>query len=241
MKKLMLFSTLLGLLVFSISLQAKTVIVKLGQSPVKIILEQHHVKRHAKFIVHVHENETTALQAARAYIHQKGGRLLTLEHGGTRNIVFHLHHVRYEFDPNRIFTDRGIKRTLKQFGHYSRPAHSAVRRLARRILGFLPPGKVIAVHNNRDYSLQNYLPHHPLAADARAINFHVNSNKRNFYFVTRLRDYQRFEKRKFNVVLQARHAQNDGSLSYYLRHHQYINIEAAYGELKPQLRMLYDA
>lgn len=64
-----------------------------------------------KAFVHVHQNETTALKAARAVVKARGGSVLTLVHSGGRNIVFHLRHTRYEFDPNRIYTDRGIKKT----------------------------------------------------------------------------------------------------------------------------------
>lgn len=191
--------------------------------------------------MHLHENEITALAAAHKYVHKEGGTLISLKHGGTRNIVFHLNHVRYEADPNRIFTDRGIELTLHQFGHYSKAAHQEVKSLARQIVALIPAGKVIAVHNNRDYSLKEYFPHHAMHSDAKAVYYLKNSNVRNFYFVTKPGEYRRLKTLKYNVALQASTARDDGSLSYYLGQSNYINIEAAYGELKAQLGMLYHA
>ncbi|WP_332248015.1 hypothetical protein [Legionella tunisiensis] len=80
--------------------------VTLGNTKVKIIKQN----GSGKTFIHLHENEKTALEAAKTFIKKKGGTLITLRHSGTRNIVFHLRRVRYEFDPNRIFTDRGIKK-----------------------------------------------------------------------------------------------------------------------------------
>src|SRR3989338_7813600 len=109
---------LVGIL-FSSLLWADEEIVQLGDE--QVIIQTEGSQGH--FYVHVHQNETTALQAARAVVKKKGGRILTLKHHGGRNIVFNYQGKRYEFDPNRIFTDNGIKRTLVQFGAYSPAAH----------------------------------------------------------------------------------------------------------------------
>lgn len=217
---------------------ADTQIVWLGKTPVKIIREMQSPTTEKTF-VHLHENETTALQAARQFIHKNGGCLITLQHGGTRNIQFALGSKKYIVDPNRIFTDRGITLTLRQYSDYSVAAHQAVKKLAHAILAGIPPGKVVAVHNNSTYSLRDYLPNHPMYTDAKFVNYLAHSNYRNFYFVTRQYEYNRLKALNFNVALQADHAEDDGSLSYYLGRHNYINIEAGYGELKAQLNMLY--
>ncbi|WED44180.1 protein tyrosine phosphatase [Legionella cardiaca] len=225
------------LLTISSLIHAKNYTVKLGDTNVNIIKQI----GHGKTFVHLHENEVTALQAAKIYVKRHGGTLITLKHSGNRNIVFHLNRVRYEFDPNRIFTNAGITKTLKQFGPYSFEAHQEVRKLARKIICLIPPGKVIAVHNNRGYSIKEYFPRHPLAGDAKALNYIPTSSYRNFYFVTQRRDFSRLKKLQFNVALQANKATNDGSLSYYLGNKVYINIEAAYGALTQQLKMLNNA
>ena len=103
--------------------------VMVGDEPVLI----KHTKGHGKTIIHVHNNEQTALKAAKIVVRKEGGTLITLVHSGGRNIVFHLKGTRYEFDPNRIYTDEGIKKTLAQFSYYSPEAHGEVKKLATKI------------------------------------------------------------------------------------------------------------
>lgn len=225
------------LFLFNSLLYAETHTVRLGNTQVKIIKKT----APGKIFVHLHENEQTALKSAKMYLAREGGTLITLKHSGERNVVFYLKKVRYEFDPNRIFTDRGIRNTLKKHGHYSPQAHRVVKGFARRILALLPKGKVIAVHNNREYSMKDYFPYHPLATDVKTVHYIPFTSYRNFYFVTQAKDYERLKKLRFNVALQAKHASNDGSLSYYLGKKNYINIEAAFHALAQQLKMLYHA
>jgi hypothetical protein len=214
--------------------------------PVKVGDETVVIKQHqngdGKAFVHLHQNETTALKAAKAVIKAEGGSLLTLAHSGERNIVFHLDNKRYEFDPNRIFTDPGIQKTLVDFGNYSPKAHAEVKKLASKIKALLPKDKkIIAVHNNQSYSLKNYLPGHELAADAKALNVNTDSHYRNFYLVTKKVDYQRLKELNFNSILQALNASDDGSLSVYLANSDYVNVEAGFDQLAAQINMLKHA
>ncbi|WP_332248014.1 hypothetical protein [Legionella tunisiensis] len=80
-----------------------------------------------------------------------------------------------------------------------------------------------------------------MAKDVKALNYRVKSNYRNFYFVTKSEEYRRLKKLQFNVALQSTNATDDGSLSFYLAKKNYINIESAFGALKEQIRMLYNA
>lgn len=216
--------------------------VRLGDTTVVIKQFQRTATSKSKNFVHVHQNETTALSAALITIRENGGSVLTLQHPGGRNIVFHLQKKRYEFDPNRIFTDIGIKKTLTTFGNYSLKAHAAVKVLANKILNSLPQhGKIIAVHNNESYSLHNYLPGHANAHDARKIHIDTQHYYRNFYLVTQKWDFLRLKKLHFNSVLQAKLAPDDGSLSVYLAARDYVNVEAGYDQLKAQIHMLHYA
>jgi hypothetical protein len=208
-----------------------------GDEPVLI----KHTQGHGKTFIHVHHNEQTALKAAKAVIRKEGGTLITLVHSGGRNIVFHLNELRYEFDPNRIYTDPGIKKTLTQFSHYTPEAHQEVKKLANKITELLPDGKVIAVHNNSSYSLKDYLPGHELAHDAKALHMNPNCYYRNFYLVTQLADYLRLKLEGFNGVLQKPSATDDGSLSILLAKNDYINVEAGFDQLVEQIKMLQRA
>lgn len=214
---------------------AKSYPVIVGNSTV-LIQTQYYGK--GKAFVHLHQNETTALQAARAVIKKQGGSLLTIVHSGQRNIIFKYHKKRYEFDPNRIFTDKGIKKTLMQFGDYSLGAHREVKKLATKIKQLLPKGKIIAVHNNESYSLRNYFPGQTMFLDAGALYFNTTKHYRNFYLVTQKNDYLRLKKLNFNSVLQALNAKDDGSLSVYLSKRAYVNVEAGYDQFRTQVTML---
>lgn len=228
---------LLLVLLLSFNAAATNYKVMVGTAPVLIKC----IKGKGKTFVHLHQNEKTALKAAKSVIKKQGGSLITLQHAGGRNIVFHLHHRRYEFDPNRIFTDTGIRKTLKQNGHYSSAAHRQVKRLALKIRSILPPGKVIAVHNNAHYSLKDYMPGHELAQNAKAVHKSSNHQYRNFYLLTKLSDYKRLKKYGYNEILQKKSAIDDGSLSILLSKRNYINVEAGHDQLKEQIRMLQKA
>lgn len=191
-----------------------------------------------KSFIHLHHNETTALRAAKHIVETEGGTVLTLIHSGKRNIVFYLNHDRYEFDPNRMFTDIGIKQSLRTFGHYSLAAHTEVKRLADRLKSLLPKGKIIAVHNNNDYSIKEYFPGKSLHRDAQALHLDAQRYYRNFYLVTRPDDFHRLKELRYNTVLQAQSATDDGSLSVYLASRDYVNVEAGYRQLQAQIDML---
>lgn len=211
--------------------------VNLGDTPVVIEKIQH---GQGKTFVHLHQNETTALTAAKKVVQDKGGVVITLIHPGQRNIVFHLDGKRYEFDPNRIFSDKGIKMTLTNFGAYSQSAHQQVNTLANQIKLLLPrEGKIVAVHNNKDYSIREYLPGRSLHRDAADLYLDKQRYYRNFYLVTRSEAFLRLKKLRYNAILQSEEATDDGSLSVFLANHDYINVEAGYGQLYAQVDMLY--
>jgi hypothetical protein len=212
-------------------------VVLIGDEKVEI---KHTVGR-GKTFVHVHHNEQTALKAAQEVIRQQGGSLITLVHSGGRNIVFHLNNKRYEFDPNRIFTDNGIKMTLISFSQYTPEAHKEVKKLADKIKQLLPKGKVVAVHNNSSYSLKDYLPGNTLEHDAQAIHMLSRNYYRNFYLVTKPGDFLRLKSQGYNGILQKNTATDDGSLSIYLAKNTYINVEAGYDQLIEQIKMLQHA
>jgi hypothetical protein len=198
----------------------------------------HEIPGEGRTFVHVHQNETTALKAALVVQKQCGGRLITIRHGGGRNLVFHLKGRRYEADPNRIYTPVGIKKTLQQFGGYTPEAAFEVGKLSRVIKQHIASGPVIAVHNNQHYSLKDYLPHHPLAEEAQALSFSDTKAYRNFFLATQSTDFERLKTGGFNGVLQSPQAEDDGSLSVYLTHQTYINSEAGFGQMAAQVRFL---
>lgn len=215
-------------------LSAKNYSVKLGDN--RLIIQKLYGK--GVTYVHLHRSENTALQAACSTRKARGGSLITLLPSGGRNICFRLHKKYYRFDPNRIFTERGIKKTLQKNSHYTPAAAREVRKLARKIKLLLPRGKIIAVHNNKLYSLKDYFRGKPLAGDVKALYYNPRKSFRNFFLVTRQKDFRRFKRAGFNTVWQKPNPQDDGSLSVYLARRHYINVEAGYNQLTEQKKML---
>lgn len=74
--------------------------------------------------------------------------------------------------------------------------------------------------------------------DAKAFTLSDPKSYRNFYFVTRLTEFLRLKKLHCNAVLQAKTATDNGSLSVYLAHRDYVNVEAGYDQLRLQTKML---
>jgi|LauGreDrversion4_2_1035121.scaffolds.fasta_scaffold283338_2 hypothetical protein len=194
-----------------------------------------------KTFVHVHANETTALDAARHVAQAEGGHVITLVHAKQRDIHFRYHGKDYSFDPNRIYTAQGIKKTLLAHGCYDKKSERIVARFAHQVLANIPRGKIIAVHNNKGYSCRDYLPKHELANDAVKLYLQNDSHYRNFFLVTKAGDFYRLKNSGFNVVHQAIHVCDDGSMSVALRKRHYINVEAAFGELHTQMNMIRHA
>lgn len=213
--------------------------VYLGRTPIQI---RHEDYGSGKVFVHLHANETTALLAGRNVARQSGGQVITLVHQKQRDISFMYRHYRYTFDPNRIFTHQGIRQTLIKHGCYDPRVIPMVRHFAQAILKTIPPQqKIVAVHNNKEYSLRDYFPKHESAQDASSYYYKARSNYRNFYLVTSDKDFKRYKALGFNVVEQANLARDDGSLSIVMAKNGYVNVEAGFGQLQAQKKMLLKA
>ena len=230
-KVLFIYCISLGLAV------AQQIPVQLGQQ--HCVIEYHPGK--SPVLVHLHENERTALAAIKVLASRDKQAWLSLHHNGQRNLRFSLKGKDYSFDPNRIFTAKGIDKNLEDNGAWSPQAAAEVAKLANTIVQLIAERPVIAVHNNKGYSLRDYLPGHSYAMDAKALSFPQKNHYRNFFLVTKASEYQRLKDRGQNVVEQAIAAQDDGSLSILLAKQSYINVEAAYGQLQRQIKMLATA
>ncbi len=208
----------------------------LGRTPVII---RHEDYGPGKVFVHVHANETTALTAARHIARRQGGHIITLVHEKKRDVTFKYHGKHYTFDPNRIYTRQGIRKTLRVHHCQNRQAEKIIAKFAKTFLSEIPAGKVVAVHNNAGYSLLDYLPKHSLAHDAEEVYYNKPyESYRNFFLVTKAPDFYRYKIMGYNVVQQAHDVTDDGSLSVALSHRTYVNVEAGFKQLTRQIRML---
>lgn len=198
-------------------------------------------------MLNVHENEDTSVAAGKVIIQLSGGRLIKLSHSGKRLVRFGLNGQNYAFDPNRIFSDAGIRRTLEtqSEGAYSEAAHSAVKTFATQYLARFALERepaIIALHNNGGtFSIRIYQPGGEHADAAANVHASQRRNPRDFFYVTDPRFFDYLKQRDFNVVLQDNdRAPDDGSLSIFFAHKKipYLNIEAGMDHLNAQIEMV---
>lgn len=218
---------------------AKSSIQEIYLGETKVELEVISSGRGPVFVA-LHENEATAIAAAKKLLPKSGGTLIILRHSGARNVTFTLKGKTYQFDPNRIFTPQGIKRTLR--GGEAPEAAAAVRALAKIILTEIGRRPIVALHNNTsgNYSLASYLPGSQYSGDATAVHQVATLDPDDFFFTTEESVFLKAKKDGFNVVLQSDVVTDDGSLSVYSyrRGQPYVNVEAEHGKNKVQLQML---
>ena len=199
----------------------------------------------APTMINVHDNENTSVVAGKAIIRPSGGRLIELAHGGKRLVTFNLDGQQYAFDPNRIFSDAGIRKTLDRQSVYSEAAHGAVKQFATRYLERFELERepaIIALHNNGgSFTIHIYQPGGEQADAAATVHVSERHSPHDFFYVTDQRFFNHLKQRDFNVILQDNAAiPDDGSLSVFFAGKKipYMNIEAAADHLKEQTEMV---
>ncbi|MFQ5569119.1 MAG: hypothetical protein ACE5G0_05560 [Rhodothermales bacterium] len=218
--------------------------LQVGDATVDVVV--HETDAPGLTFINLHDNEDTSVRASLKVIRNHGGRLIELQHTGERNVVFSLGDSTYTFDPNRIFTDRGIAATLDALGAYSGEAHDAVRRFAQTLLSFydLKRGTaVVTAHNNGEgeYSALSYTAGREYEHDAAQVYVADGSDPDDFFFVTDPAVFASLREAGYNVVLQDNaQVTDDGSLSVYAGRSGlvYVNVEAQHGHLKQQVGMM---
>ena len=197
-------------------------------------------------LCNLHDNENTSVTAAAQVLATRAGRLVELQHGGTRNIVFHVGSERFECDPNRIFTAGGIRSTLEDLSRWDVGAQHAVEIFSAKLLQIYSldmAQAVVALHNNTEesYAATSYVEGQELASDAAEVHLEEEKDADDFFFVTERRFFDALRARQFNVVLQDNQSvTDDGSLSVYCGQQDipYINVEAQHGHLEEQKVMI---
>ena len=191
--------------------------------------------------IHVHRDERTAFAVGRQQLNNHQDSLVSLGTQGSRLIRFCHHKQCHHFDPNRIYTHQGRLKTLNKTGHATPEAEHIVAQFAKQLINQIQGKVIVALHNNIDYSLKDYLPGHHYAHHARAVYHHAGTSYHNFFFVTDRHLFTALRAKQFNVVLQNNQTvTDDGSLAVYAgRHHiPYVNIEAKRGDYKAQMQMM---
>jgi len=197
-------------------------------------------------LINLHHNENTSLEAARGVLERTGGLLINIENDNERFISFLQNGRIFRFDPNRIFTDAGIKQDLeKQNDHSTAGAAKTIRKFARLIRSKIPSSAntIISLHNNDDgnLSVASYLPGNEYGREASLVHQGAGHDPDNFFFTTDAGLYRSLSRKGYNVVLQHNgRVTDDGSLSVYYgrKKKSYVNVEAETGKLEEQEGML---
>ena len=148
-----------------------------------------------------------------------------------------------KIDPNRLFSRVGAEKSIRNEnpGIDAQKAESALAFLDHHrddLVHHLEPGKgnlLIALHNNKDYSVKAEIPQ----SDDTSIP--QPDRPREFFLCTDPKDFEVLKKSPYNVVLQYRKpAEDDGSLSRLAvkRGFRYVNLECGEGEMEAQLERL---
>jgi len=195
--------------------------------------------------ISLHDNEITGQRVVSSFIKHNNLAFIQIENNKQRLIRFTYLKRSYVFDPNRIFSEKGIMLSLKFYGNYSPVAAVKVKNFANLILRQLTTAKIIiAVHNNSDgnYSINSYLKGGKLFKNAKQVNILPKSDPDDYFLTTSRQLFEKLKAKNFNAVLQDNiHVSDDGSLSVYYRNKntQYINIEAQKGHVSKQTEMLH--
>lgn len=208
-----------------------------------------------------HNNELIAKEATRSHIDKNGGIMMEIRgqddelrkeiaiknkasYGRKRYIFFKAGDIVCAIDPNRIYTDAGIKSALDEYFKNegkNKPDRKKMGEIYNEVRNFRDlviagirkqnPSAVIAVHNNTPgrYGINSYEKGTGLYKDVvdESKEYDPNpyigdpSNKDNFFYVTEGRDFLNLRARQYNVILQDNNKikpgmkGDDGSFSVY--------------------------
>jgi hypothetical protein len=217
--------------------------LKIGDSTFKIIQQYGAVDDKILFL-NVHEDEITSIDATDVYAQEHPVHFIRIAHQKSRRLNFHYKSKSYSVDPNRIYTAKGRRKTLRDGKSFSWGASKQVKAFADEFLKYLKDRKVIiAMHNNTDlnYSIKSYLPEGDEAENTAEVYVTDRMDPDDFIYTTDKAFYDQIKAKDINVILQDnKRFVNDGSLSVYcgLNGIRYLNIEAQKGHFDEQLQLI---
>jgi hypothetical protein len=186
----------------------------------------------------IHGDEDTARDVLSTYMYDHAG-VAYIVTSKTREVQIQ----DAKIDPNRMFSREGAERSLRTLNpNIDVEKLVAVldyldRQREKLLQHLLPPrgSRLFAMHNNRDYSVQDELA----ASDQTSIK--QPAQPRNFFLCTDPKDFDILKQSPYNVVLQTKPDPDDGSLSRLCarRGLRYINLECAIGEYEAQLERVH--
>ena len=217
---------------------------KLGDTTVHAKVFQH--GKPSPMMINVHDDENTSVVAGKVVVRESGGRLIELVHNGGRLVEFKLDGQTYRFDPNRIFSDEGIRATLSRRSTYSEAAHRVVKDFATKFIEQHALDRepvIVALHNTDGHGLtiNSYRAEGNMSSASSVLHVSPKRSPGDFFYVTDRRFFDYFKARDFNVTLQDdANVSDDGSASVYFARKgiPYLNIEADVSHLDEQTQMV---
>jgi hypothetical protein len=206
----------------------------------------------------MHDNENTVIPVIESLMGRyQRGRFIEFIHSGARNISFKIDGRTYVIDPNRMFTEKGRRTSLRKLSHRRNPITRkvllAVRMFAKQVMNdhrLNKPlgGVLVALHNNTPGGtchVKHYLDRNgdPIEGIS-AVHVEQGTDPDDFFMTTHSGFFNFAKRRGFNAVLQDSGAVldkvDDGSLSIYCGKEgiNYINIEAQHGHATQQEAMI---
>jgi|GEM_PF-434106 len=199
-------------------------------------------------MINVHSNESTSVKAAMSWLRKNGGMLIKIENGTERNIVFKIGNDKFQFDPNHIFSKKGILADFELYKKSSPKAIAETGKFAKKILSLFPlyPSCIIALHNNfpGGFGIDDYLPTGERAGDAANVYKNADKDPDDIFFTTDSRLFDQLSGAGYNSILQdVSKAKDDGSLSMHYHHKniRYLNCETEHEKLDVYETMITDA
>jgi len=222
----------------------KTIFYRLADKEIPLKVQQYGNRSDIVFI-NLHDDESTSVEAAKTILKSEGGLLIEVENDLKRVISFRLGRYTYAVDPNRIFTRKGIEKSLSELRRSSVRAVEKVEKFGQRIIQLIPEDAscVIALHNNTPglFSAIDYSPRNSRAKEAAKVYINSLQDEDDFFLTTSGALYKELSDKGFNTVLQDnKNCTDDGSLSVYCgkRNIRYVNCETEHGKTEQYSEMI---
>ena len=222
----------------------KTIFYNLTGNIVPIKIKQYGERTDIVFIS-LHDDETTSVDAAKRILEEYGGLLIEVENNAQRNIRFKLGRHFFTVDPNTIFSEEGIKKSLEQLGRTSGKAVNEVEKLGQRIIRLLPEKTtcIISLHNNTPdlFSVMEYAAGNKRSVDSKKVYVNTEQDVDDFFLTTDNNLYKKLADKGYNTILQDnKNCTEDGSLSVYCgkKNIRYVNCETEHGKAGQYYEML---
>lgn len=194
--------------------------------------------------VSLHDDENTATSEFKEMKKGMSGvSLFEITQNEKRFLVYEIDGKTFRFDPNRIFSESGIQKTVDHLNNnYPQKLIGNIQAFSDSLLRIILPadstGYLVSAHNNSNnsFSVLSYKN----SINAEEVYTNIEADIDDFFIVTRAHDFEYLKSLNYNVVLQSNEAEDDGSLSVYAQKNNipYISIEVQHGKKNKQSEMM---